>query len=73
MSKKCIKGYEFVINGSAAGYYIGTIDNEGFPNCRCSGYYKTKEAVDSALESGLFDRTCEENLFCNGGKSCIAK
>lgn len=71
MSKKCIQGYDFVIKKSAVGYYIGTIDEEGFSVCRCSGYYKTKMDANSALENKTFHRICEENRFCNGGKSCI--
>ena len=66
----CRKGYEVTILSSAAGYYIGTRDKEGFPNCRLSsGYAKT---VAEARENLNADRQrAEENAFCNGCGCCF--
>ena len=67
---KCIKGYEVKPLKSAAGYYIGTLDNEGFPNCRISyGYAESEEAAKLLL----LDRQigCIENEACNGGAGCF--
>ena len=40
---------------SAAGYYIGTFCNCG-PYSRESGYYKTSEEAQAALDNGSFER-----------------
>lgn len=66
---KCRKGYEIVPQHSPAGYYLGTRDKEGFPNCRISqGYARTaKEAMKLPM-----DRQCAmENMFCNRGDGCF--
>ncbi len=68
---KCIKGYEVKVMKSAAGYYIGTYDNEGFPMCRISDYYKTQESAQRALDKFRFYRFAEEISFCNHGYDCI--
>jgi len=68
---KCIKGFEVKVMTSAAGYYIGTFDNEGFPMCRISDYYKSKEAAQRALEKFAFHRFAEEINFCNHSYECI--
>lgn len=66
---KCIKGYEVEPQRSAAGYYMGTVDEEGFPNCRIStGYAKT---AGQARELPLDRQNCEENRFCNGCGMCF--
>ena len=64
----CKKGLEVKPCKSAAGYYLGTYDEEG-PRCRLSsGYAKTEE---EALENLCYDRQCaEENRFCNGCGNC---
>lgn len=68
---KCIKGYEVEPQRSAAGYYMGTIDEDGCPNCRLStSYAKTKEG---ALSLQLDRQIAEENTFCNGCGSCFNK
>lgn len=36
---KCRKGYEVQALKSAAGWYIGTVDEEGYPNCRITTEY----------------------------------
>ena len=67
---KCVKGYEITPQKSAAGYYMGTIDEEGFPNCRLSSRY-----AGTAEEASRFplDRTgAPENRFCSGG-CCFVK
>lgn len=68
---KCIKGFEVKVLNSAAGYYIGTLDEENFPMCRISSYYKTKEAAQRALDKFTFHRFAEEINFCNHGYECI--
>lgn len=67
---KCKKGFEVQPMRSPIGYYMGTIDDDGFPNCRISAAYaKTRE---EALKLPL-DRQCGciENDYCNGGKGCF--
>lgn len=67
---KCKKGYDVKPLKSAAGWYVGTLDHEGFPNCRIStGYAESEEAavmlpLDRQIE-------CIENEFCNGGRGCF--
>ena len=39
---------------SAAGYYLGTLDDMGLPNSRDSGYYPSAEAAQAALDTGSF-------------------
>ena len=65
---KCKKGFELQCMKSAAGYYIGTRDNEGFPNCRISGYFK--EPVEPAIHR-LTRMDAMENQFCHGYSSCL--
>ena len=69
---KCKKGYEIQTLRSAAGWYLGTLDEEGFPNCRISTQY-AKTAEDA--EKLLMDRqtNCGENEFCNGGNGCFIR
>ena len=69
----CQKGLELNVYKSYAGYYIGTFICEGEdvgPNCRCSGYYKTREDAEHALETRTFNRVCMENDMCHGGRGC---
>lgn len=56
----CQKGYKISVLQSAAGYYIGTADEDG-PNCRLSNYGKSPD--DPALNE---ERECMENQWCNG-------
>ena len=67
----CIKGYEIKVMKSAAGYYIGTSDEDGFPMCRISSYYQTKELAQKDLDNCMFHREAEEIYFCNRGMGCI--
>ena len=69
VGKKCVRGYEVQILKSGAGFYIGTLDEDGFPMCRMSNEYaKTHK---QAIETLWADRTCMENMFCNGGMGCM--
>lgn len=70
---KCIKGYEIKVLRSGAGYYLGTTDKEGFPNCRMStNYYKTETLAAWALLNNVFsERECIENVSCNNGAGCF--
>lgn len=71
VGKKCKKGYELQAIRSGAGYYLGTVDEDGCPNCRVSsGYAKTKELAEKTL---IPDRMCAENMFCNGYTGCQFK
>ena len=68
MSIVCKKGYEVRPQHSAAGWYLGTVDEYGCPNCRLTtAYVKTAEEA-----KGLrMDRQAvRENRFCNGCGSC---
>lgn len=69
---KCRKGYEVMALKSNMAY-IGTLDEDGFPNCRCSTeYFKTIEEAKQALANGTFTvRYCMENNFCNKGEGCF--
>lgn len=69
VGRKCRKGYIVQVIRSCAGYYLGTIDEDGFPNCRCSsGYAKTAKLAEEILSC---DRVSEETLYCNGGCGCV--
>ena len=57
----CQKGHMISVLRSAAGYYIGTADEDG-PYCRLSGYGKSPN--DPVLN---VERECIENQWCNGG------
>ena len=66
---KCAKGYEIKPLKSAAGWYLGTVDVNGFPNCRLtSNYAPTKE---DALRLFMDRQMASENEFCNDGCGCI--
>lgn len=56
----CQKGHKIEVLRSAAGYYIGTLD-DGCPNCRLSNYGATPD--DPRMND---ERECEENQWCNG-------
>ena len=68
---KCTNGNGVIVLSSAAGMYIGTVDEDGFPNCRISGYYKKTKDAQKDLDNVSFAfRDCMENSFCNDGKGC---
>lgn len=65
---KCKKGLEIKCYKSAAGYYLGTYEIDGCPNCRISGYFK--EPVEPRVH--LLNRIdAMENQFCHGYSSCL--
>lgn len=67
IGKKCKMGHEIKILKSNAGYYIGTYDEDGLPNCRISnGYSKEKENTKN-----LSERFCAENRYCNKNLGCL--
>ena len=41
---------------SAAGFYIGTLDDDGLPYSRESPYFATAELAEAALASGSWDQ-----------------
>ncbi len=41
---------------SRAGYYIGTTDQDGFPESRISDYFPNVETANKALELDAFTR-----------------
>lgn len=66
---KCRKGYEVKILKSAAGYYLGTLDEDGCPNCRISsGYAETEEKAKDLFYDRYY---AMEVFYCNGGKGCF--
>lgn len=68
MCTVCKKGYEVRPQRSAAGYYMGTVDQFGEPNCRLSSQYaKDKNA---AYQLPLDRQNCAENKFCNKTGKC---
>jgi Lon protease-like protein len=64
----CKQGRVVQVMRSAAGYYIGTID-EDEPYCRLSmEYFPDEKTAQYALENREFnERDCVENNYCNGG------
>lgn len=70
---KCVAGKTVQVCKSGMGYYCGTFDDDG-PNCRVSGYAKTREACESMLANPIMWRECAENLYCaqcHGHHFCI--
>lgn len=65
---KCKKGYEIQCMKSPAGYYLGTRDDEGFPNCRISGYFNKEVPVNIAYMDRM---DAMENQFCHDYSNCI--
>ena len=45
---------ELQVLSSAAGFYLGTLDDDGWPNSRDSGYYASAEAAQADLDAGTF-------------------
>ena len=68
--KKCIKGYEVKVMKSPAGYYLGTCDEDGFPNCRISSYCHTEEIASYLIPNR--QTGCIENEYCNKGRGCFS-
>lgn len=53
MSCKC--GLKVEVLRSAAGWYIGTRTEEGFPNCRMTDYFATKELAEKVLNEAGYN------------------
>ena len=74
---KCVRGFKVEALKSAAGWYIGTVDENGFPNCRISiSYYGSKEEAEKMIKEGFAIKDYGENEFCfkmAGGVSCFKK
>lgn len=67
---KCVKNLEVKPLKSAAGWYMGTVTEEGMPNCRITTmYYNTPEEAEKSLFADY--RYCSENSFCSGGRVCV--
>ena len=65
---KCRKGFEIKAYHSPAGWYLGTRDEMGFPQCRISGYAKTE---DDAYRLPFTREYAEENRYCHFNAGCI--
>lgn len=65
---KCRRGFTIISRESMTGFYLGTVDEIGLPNCRCSKYFESKEELES---SAIRERDCIENDYCNGGQGCF--
>lgn len=50
------EGLDIQVLSSAAGYYLGTWSPELGPCTRDSGYYRTKEEAQEALDSGNWEQ-----------------
>lgn len=68
VNKKCARGYEIEVLRSGAGYYLGTVDEIGCPNCRITNYFADR---DELLNSAFVERKCPENDFCNKSCGCL--
>lgn len=66
---KCSQGYEIRPLKSAAGWYLGTTDFDGYPKCRISTQYAPTE--EEAKKLFMDRQMAAENEFCNGGCGCI--
>lgn len=57
-SPRCGCGWVVVLKvcRSGGGYYIGAVCPNCGPYCRESGYYRTSEAAQAALDSGNYGR-----------------
>lgn len=61
-------GYIIKPMRSAAGYYLGTQNENGESYCRVSGYCKTEKEAETL---GCTRIGCIENLDCSDGKGCF--
>lgn len=66
---KCVNGFEVEPQRSYCGYYMGTVDSKGFPNCRLSSEYA--KTADDARKLPLDRQGADENVFCNGCGRCF--
>ena len=66
--KICKKGYEVKPFKCFSGWYLGTMDPEGGPNCRLSQSYA--KTAKEAEKLDLMRCNAMENQFCAGGEGC---
>lgn len=67
---KCIKGYDVAPQRSGSGlYYMGTVDEEGYANCRLSSTYA--KTAEQAKSLPLDRQNAMENAFCNQCGRCF--
>ncbi|MCK6391658.1 MAG: hypothetical protein L6Q40_11680 [Azonexus sp.] len=60
LASQCGEKFPLRVMSSAAGYYIGTADSDGFPFSRESeDYWPTAEDAQSALDSGNWSQRME--------------
>lgn len=71
MCTVCKKGYEVRPQKSAAGYYMGTVDGDGCPNCRLTTQYSKDK--NGAYQLPLDRQAATENRFCNRTGKCDLK
>lgn len=73
----CVRGHEIKALKSAAGWYIGTVDEFGCPYCRISiSYYEIEEEAKKMMAEGFAIKDYGENEWCfmtAGGYSCFKK
>lgn len=62
---KCVRGFEVKPYRSGAGWYLGTHDEEGYPQCRVSSCYAKIE--EEAMKLPIDRCGASENVFCSGG------
>lgn len=67
---KCRRGLEVKPLKSAAGWYWGTLDSDGFPWCRISTMYADTEEECLQIPCGDRDYAMEVE-YCNHGKGCF--
>lgn len=65
----CKKGYDVRVLSSRAGWYVGTLDEEGMPKCRISGYSDKFMAVEEFALTRM--NNCMENEWCNETGNCF--
>lgn len=66
LNQTCTRGKEVRFLESPAGFYLGTLTEEGFPNCRFSSYFESMEEFESCTF-----RDCMEVQHCNKGFGCF--
>lgn len=67
---RCIKGYEITAMSGGCGWYLGTYDEDGYPNCCITtGHAKT---MADAKNLPLDRQRATENVFCNGCGKCFS-
>lgn len=68
---QCMRGREVVPLRSAAGWYLGTLDEENFPNCRLTSTYAVHK--EEAEQLPIDREDAMENIYCNKCGKCKIK